>query len=221
MSTRNLFEEVLMIRVGRAWLLIGLVCAASLWGCSGGIADNPLTTPSVDDHPTAVDSPVSPTEEVYLDPTNIPIALTEEVDLDPTNTPITKTTSPSSQADIMSISVSGGQEAFTFSVTVSSPDEGCDRYADWWEVVSPDGELIYRRVLLHSHVNEQPFTRSGGPVPIKPDEVVWVRAHMNPDGYGGTAMQGSVAKGFEAVELDADYAPHLAETPPLPSGCNF
>lgn len=45
--------------------------------------------------------------------------------------------------------------------------------------MSTDGKLLYRRVLLHSHVDEQPFTRSGGPVPIQTDSVVWVRAHMD------------------------------------------
>jgi hypothetical protein len=106
-------------------------------------------------------------------------------------------------------------------VGVSSPDEGCDQYADWWEVVTQDGELVYRRILLHSHVNEQPFVRGGGPVDISPDTVVWVRAHMHPTGYGGLAMRGSVAQGFEQTELSPDFASELAETTPLPEGCNF
>ena len=80
-------------------------------------------------------------------------------------------------ADVIGVQVSGAPGAYQFNVTIKSPDTGCQQYADWWEVVSEDGRLLYRRVLLHSHVDEQPFTRSGGPVPIQADTVVWVRAH--------------------------------------------
>jgi hypothetical protein len=124
-------------------------------------------------------------------------------------------------ADVNAVQTSGDPGNYTFSVSILSPDSGCDLYADWWEVVDQDEELIYRRILLHSHVNEQPFTRSGGPVPIDKDRVVFIRAHMFPTGYGGTAFQGSIETGFLPVELNADFAPNLTETPPLPDGCNF
>ncbi|HJN27098.1 MAG TPA: hypothetical protein QF604_04200 [Candidatus Latescibacteria bacterium] len=42
-------------------------------------------------------------------------------------------------------------------------------------MVTTEGQLLYRRVLLHSHTNEQPFARSGSPVPIASDQQVWVR----------------------------------------------
>jgi hypothetical protein len=48
-------------------------------------------------------------------------------------------------ADVTAVRVSGAPGAYTFSVTLSSPDTGCDQYADWWEVITPDGELVYRR----------------------------------------------------------------------------
>jgi hypothetical protein len=124
-------------------------------------------------------------------------------------------------ADVHSVAVSGGEGAYQFSVEIRSPDTGCEQYADWWEVISQDGELIYRRILAHSHVTEQPFTRSGGPAAISPDEVVIVRAHMNNGGYGGIAFQGSVETGFEAIQLESDFAEGLEKADPLPSGCGF
>ena len=124
-------------------------------------------------------------------------------------------------ADVISVGVSGNDGAYQFSVGIRSPETGCDQYADWWEVITDDGVLIYRRVLLHSHVNEQPFVRSGGPANITQDTVVIVRAHMNTGGYGGAAFQGSVQSGFNEIELDPIFAADLSETPPLPDGCAF
>lgn len=124
-------------------------------------------------------------------------------------------------ADVVSVSVAGAPGAYQFEVGVRSPDTGCKQYADWWEVVSEDGRLLYRRVLLHSHVDEQPFVRGGGPVPVAADTRVWVRAHMNPQGYGGAALHGSVRDGFKSAALPADFAAQLATAPPLPEDCAF
>jgi hypothetical protein len=124
-------------------------------------------------------------------------------------------------ADVISVEVTASPGAYQFSVGIASPDTGCDQYADWWEVIDEGGDLIYRRILLHSHVNEQPFVRSGGPVAIDPDVVVWVRAHMNPTGYGGTAFKGSVQSGFQEAKLDPGFAIDLLHESPLPDGCAF
>lgn len=125
------------------------------------------------------------------------------------------------QADVIAVQTSGQPGAYQFNVGIRSQDLGCKQYADWWEVVSTDGKLLYRRVLLHSHVDEQPFTRSGGPVPIQADTVVWVRAHMNPGGYGGVAFKGSVKAGFKQAVPDAGFVAGLAKQAPLPDGCDF
>lgn len=124
-------------------------------------------------------------------------------------------------SDVISVQVTGSAGAYQFSVGISSPDTGCDQYADWWEVVSEQGVLIYRRVLLHSHVDEQPFVRSGGSVVIAADTVVWVRAHMNKGGYGGYAFRGSVQDGFTQTELHPGFASELEFESPLPEDCAF
>jgi hypothetical protein len=80
---------------------------------------------------------------------------------------------------------------------------------------------VYRRILAHSHGEEQPFVRSGGPVTITPETVVVVRAHMHPGGYGGAAFKGSVAGGFAEVEIGADFAEGVEQSPPQPDGCAF
>lgn len=124
-------------------------------------------------------------------------------------------------ADVVSVTVRGESGALEFEVGIDSPDTGCERYADWWEVVDTDGRLIYRRVLRHSHVDEQPFVRSGGPVDVDPERTVWVRAHMHPTGYGGQAMKGSISAGFLPAEPEPGFAEELADSPPLPDGCAF
>jgi hypothetical protein len=69
-------------------------------------------------------------------------------------------------------------------------DEGWDHYADRWEVLSPDGEVLGVRELLHPHVDEQPFTRSltGVAIPEGVDEVE-VRARDSVHGFGGATMR--------------------------------
>ncbi len=124
-------------------------------------------------------------------------------------------------ADVTATSVSGSAGAYTFSVTIENPDTGCSQYANWWEVISLDGTLLYRRVLGHSHVNEQPFTRSGGPVNISSTDEVYVRAWMHPTGYGGQVMKGSVAMGFEKTVLSKEFASELSQEAPLPGNCPF
>ncbi len=116
---------------------------------------------------------------------------------------------------------SGEPGGYTFAVTVESPDTGCKQYANWWEVITPEGDLIYRRILAHSHVDEQPFERSGGPVAVQPDQTVIVRAHMEPSGYGSQALQGTAESGFEAVTLSLNFAADLAIAEPQPQSCTF
>jgi hypothetical protein len=126
-------------------------------------------------------------------------------------------------AAVTGVKVSGSENAYSFNVTVKSPDTGCDQYANWWEVISADGKaLIYRRILAHSHIDEQPFTRSGGPVAIAAGTEVIVRVHMNSTGYGtAKVMKGSVNNGFIAFDVAADFGAELASLAPQPGKCPF
>jgi len=81
--------------------------------------------------------------------------------------------------------------------------------------------LLTRRVLLHAHVDEQPFTRSMGGLKVQPGERVIIRAHMNDAGYGSTVMRGTVADGFSQGEFDVKFAEDLQTQRPLPSNCAF
>ncbi len=77
-----------------------------------------------------------------------------------------------------------GEGLYTFQITLRHEDEGWDHYTDKWQVLSPDRKVFGERVLLHPHVNEQPFTRSqsGIAIPEGTSEVV-VRAHDTVHGW--------------------------------------
>ena len=126
-----------------------------------------------------------------------------------------------SQAVVTAVNVSGTSGDYRFSVTVKSPDTGCDQYADWWEVITPDSTLIYRRILSHSHVNEQPFSRLGGPVKVDETRELIIRAHMNNLGYGCIVFSGNTLEGFHSDTISSHFALGLSETEPLPGGCAF
>ena len=79
---------------------------------------------------------------------------------------------------ILNVEASCENQTCTFNVTLEHGDTGWEHYADSWQIVSPDGTVLGKRVLLHPHVNEQPFTRSLSGVSIPEDiKNVWVEAH--------------------------------------------
>ncbi|MBO9426770.1 hypothetical protein J7444_18680 [Labrenzia sp. R4_1] len=75
--------------------------------------------------------------------------------------------------EIVDAAAKEGAGGWTFSVTLKHGDTGWDHYADLWEVYTPEGKLLGKRVLAHPHVNEQPFTRSLSGVQI-PEDVTTV-----------------------------------------------
>ncbi len=200
----------------------------------GGGCNSPVQAP--DANPTATNALVALTATAVATNTPVPTLTLTMVEpsapaTEPSVTPTsTATEEPEVQsaeqenlnlADVIAVKASGNAESYTFTVEISSPDTGCQQYADWWEVLSEDGQLLYRRILAHSHVSEQPFSRSGSPVKINVDTVVWVRAHMNPGGYGGQAFKGTVQVGFTAADLEPEFAAFVTKEPPLPGSCAF
>ncbi len=78
----------------------------------------------------------------------------------------------------------GTDGAWTFDVTITYPDTGWEDYADGWHIESPDGEILGTRILLHPHVDEQPFARSLSGVVIPDDATeILVRSHNLISGY--------------------------------------
>lgn len=130
---------------------------------------------------------------------------TSEPAADPATGTTTATVSNTSEPDSESGSEAGSEELFpdvvgveaeadgdgswTFAVTLSSPYDSPERYADAWRVVGPDGTVFGERVLAHDHAGEQPFTRSQSGIEI-PDDVtsVTVEGRDQVSGWGGATM---------------------------------
>lgn len=94
-------------------------------------------------------------------------------------------------ANVVDVGVEqAGDGTFRFDVTVRSADTGWDKYADLWEVRSPDGSVLGTRELAHPHVDEQPFTRSLSGVDIPGDvEQVVVAARDSVEGFCGETLE--------------------------------
>ncbi len=176
-------------------LLIMLVAAS---GCQ--VEDTTLESATMKADPilTATlsrDEPASPTPASEPQPTDSTVTAETQMTSIPVGTPVEETMNDGSgNADVefvRAVHSTGG--SWTFHVTVRHPDKGWEDYADGWDVVDPEGNVLktnpddpFTRLLLHPHENEQPFTRSQSGILI-PEGVsqVSVRAHDLVDGYGG------------------------------------
>lgn len=89
--------------------------------------------------------------------------------------------------DVVGVEISGERSAgLSFAVTISSPYDSPDRYADGIRVRSADGTVYGDSTLTHDHASEQPFTRSvtGVKIPDGVTEVV-VEGRDQANGWGG------------------------------------
>ena len=95
------------------------------------------------------------------------------------------------EADVVDVKVRRNPAGtYDFDITVKSIDKGWNHYADAFEVLGPDGKVFGRRVLLHPHETEQPFTRDlyGVNIPAGVTHVT-VRARHKPKGYDGATLR--------------------------------
>jgi hypothetical protein len=159
---------------------------------------------------TPTEQPAAPTELApEPTPTSPPTTPEPTATVTPTEKTSTseETTGEGANADVTYVrAVQSDDGTWTFHVTVEHPDTGWEDYADGWDVVTPDGEVLkpdpeskFTRTLLHPHQNEQPFTRSQRGIEI-PEGVtqVRIRAHDLVDGFGGQEV---------VVDLTTDSGP--------------
>lgn len=77
-----------------------------------------------------------------------------------------------------------------FEVTIQHKDEDWKHFANAYDIVTLEGEVLATRILHHPHINEQPFTRSISNVKIPKDvKSVIIRANDLLHGYGGKEIQ--------------------------------
>lgn len=85
---------------------------------------------------------------------------------------------------------------WSFAVTISSPYDTPERYADGWRVIGPDGTVYGTHMLMHDHAAEQPFTRTQRGVAI-PEDVgeVTIEGRDQANGFGGGTVVVPLVRG--------------------------
>lgn len=82
-----------------------------------------------------------------------------------------------------------GDGTYDVFVTLSSPYDTPQRYADGWQTLDPDGNVLGTHTLLHDHAAEQPFTRVQRGVTIPAGiESVTVQGRDQANGFGGLTL---------------------------------
>ena len=105
--------------------------------------------------------------------------------------PLACVAAPQKFPDVVSVQAShAGGSTYNFDVTVSSPYDTPQRYADAFRVMDRNGKVYGERTLWHDHASEQPFTRDlyGVTIPSGVSSVV-VQARDKLHGYGGKTVE--------------------------------
>lgn len=102
-------------------------------------------------------------------------------------------TADAEHPDVVAATLTPADEpgAWDVAVTLCSLYDTPERYADAWRVVTPDGDVLGTRQLLHDHAGEQPFTRSLVGSLTVPDDVatIVVEARDRANGWGGATLE--------------------------------
>ena len=86
-----------------------------------------------------------------------------------------------------------GETTWSVRVTISSPYDTPERYADAWRVMTLEGAVLGERVLTHDHASEQPFTRALNNVQIPAGtDVVVIEARDLINGWSGEGIEFSL-----------------------------
>jgi hypothetical protein len=86
-------------------------------------------------------------------------------------------------------SYDGATGTWSFAVTMTSPYDTPERYADGWRVMTTNGTVLGTHTLLHDHAEEQPFTRTQTGVEIPGDvDTVVVEGRDQANGFGGATV---------------------------------
>jgi hypothetical protein len=91
------------------------------------------------------------------------------------------------EADVLNVKVTkSGERTYQFEATVLHADTGWEHYADKWDILDENGNILDTRILHHPHVDERPFTRglSGVEIPQRIKKIT-IRAHDSVHEYGG------------------------------------
>lgn len=91
--------------------------------------------------------------------------------------------------DVLDATISREGDTYRIAVTLSSPYDSPERYADGWRIMDTEGRTLAEHTLLHDHATEQPFTRaqSGVTIPDGVGELI-VEGRDLCNGYGGTTL---------------------------------
>ena len=122
---------------------------------------------------------------------------------------------------------------YDISVTIQSPNEGCNRYADWWEAITEEGELLHRKILDSSQGFEHQFTSNALIDILDPDQTIIIRGHFSEDidsyrygygtGYTTQSMKGQVSQpsSFQQVRLPSQFAARVERQGEQPKECKL
>ena len=142
-------------------------------------------------------------------------------------------------AVVLKAEVSQSQPDYTLEVTIQSPDQDCNQYTNWVEMITPEGELKGREPFTQPHKDQSswPGVLTLSPDKVKPDQPLLIRAHfkggqMNNEGqfelrsylsgYTNQALKGSIQAGFhQQVRLPGNFALWLEDDPPQPTECKL